>query len=41
MVRRVADLLGGDENPSDMTTKTGRVATAISQPKESPQKVDP
>ena len=41
MVRRVAELPGGDENPSEMTTETGRVATSISQPKESPQKVDP
>ena len=41
LVWRVVDLPGGDENPSEMTTETSRVATAISQPKESPQKVDP
>ena len=41
MVRRVADLPGGDENPSETTTETDRAATSISQPKESPQKVDP
>ena len=41
MVRRVADLPGGDENPSETTTKTDKAATSISQPKESPQKVDP
>ena len=41
MVRRVADLPGGDENPSETTTETGKAATSISQPKESPQKVDP
>ena len=41
MVRRVADLPGGDENPSDTTKDTDRAATSISQPKESPQNVDP
>ena len=41
LVRRVTDLPRGDENPSEMTTETGRAATSISPPKESPQKVDP
>ena len=41
LVRRVADLPGGDENPLETTTETDRAATSISQPKESPQKVDP
>ena len=41
LVRWVADLPGGDENPSEPTTETNKAATSISQPKESPQKVDP
>ena len=41
MVQRVADLPGGDENPSETTTETDKAMTLISQPKESPQKVDP
>ena len=41
LVRRVAKLPGGDENPLDTTKETDRAATSISQPKESPQKVDP
>ena len=41
MVQRVADLPGGDENPSDATKETNNAATHDSQPKESPQKVDP
>ena len=33
--------LGGDKNPLDATKETDTVATPNSQPKESPQKVDP
>ena len=32
---------GGDENPSDVIKETVNVATQVSQPTESPQKVDP
>ena len=41
LVQRVVDLPGGDENPSETTTETNRATASISQPKESPQKVDP
>ena len=41
LVQRVADLPGGDENPTEVTKETDRAATSIAQPKESPQKVDP
>ena len=40
MVLWVADLPGGDENPLETTTETDKTVTSISQPKESPQKVD-
>ena len=40
-VWQVADLHGGDADPSETTTETHKAVTSISQPKESPQKVDP
>ena len=41
MVQRVADLPGGDENPSDATKEIENAATQVSQLTESPQKVGP
>ena len=41
LVRRVDDLPGWDENPLDAAKETDNAATQDSEPKESPQKVDP